>query len=78
MTTIAGFVLVAVLWAVLLVPIVRGLIRFVRTTRPSDLLPRITRVQHGVGPLMVVSGERASFDPTHWEQISPWCWRKRA
>ena len=39
-----GAPLVAVLWTVILIPIVRGFVGFVRTTRPADLVPRIIRV----------------------------------
>jgi hypothetical protein len=41
----AGHVLVAVMWAVVLTPIVIGFVRFIRTTRPSDLIPRLRVVR---------------------------------
>jgi len=72
----AGYVLVAALWVVILTPVVAGLVRFIRTTKPADLIPRIVRVSRR-RPVTVVSGLRASHEPAMFEPFTPWTWRRR-
>ena len=76
-TATAGYVLLAVVWVVVLSPIVIGLVRFIRTTRPADLVPRVTVVLKDSPTRHVVSERRARFDPAHWERITPWSHRRR-
>ncbi len=40
-----GHIVVIALWVVILVPTIRGLVHFFRTTRLADLVPRVTRVR---------------------------------
>lgn len=41
---LAGYVLLAVVWTIVLVPLVRSAYLFFRTTHPRDLVPRIRRI----------------------------------
>jgi len=72
----AGYVMVGVAWAVILATITVKLVQFWRTTTLADLVPRITRVRRTA--ITVVSAKRASHDPDHYEQVTPWSWRRRA
>lgn len=71
---IALIVMIA-LWGIILVPTGIRVYRFLRTTRLAELKLRIVRVPR-VAPPVVVSAERAKFDPAHWESVSPWCCRR--
>ena len=71
-----GYVILAVLWSIIVIVLKRAVVDIVRSTRLSDLKPRIIRVPncHGVA---MVSGQRASFNPAQFIRVTPWCWRKR-
>jgi len=75
---LAGYALVAVVWAVVLLPVVASLVRFVRTTRPSDLIPRIVMVRRKSGTVVRRAGRTPPSDPAEWEQVNPWMWQSRA
>lgn len=77
-----GYVITGILWLIALSPIIVGLVRFMRTTKLSDLKLRVRRVEriqhvpncHGV---RMVSTQRALADPGCWEQVTPWAWRHK-
>ncbi len=78
MTTL-GYVITALLWAVVLIPLGKALWSVMRTTRPRDLKPRVKVVRRGGRPRynLIVSRQRAAMEPHAFEQITPWSYRRR-
>ena len=70
MIKIIGLALVAVLWMVIVVPVIRAVVRFVRTTTSDDLRPVIRRVR-------IVSAQRAEMEPGRWVPINRWACKER-
>ena len=62
-----GYIGLAIFAAIVLTPFAIRIVQFFRTTSLADLAPRVR----------VVSQKRAGFDPAHWENVSPWCCRKK-